>query len=322
MSAIRKRVSEILEPGGSRDKLSKRVDLFLILLVTLNVLDVIIESVREIHDKYHEPLLWFEFFSIFVFSVEYLLRVWSCVDVNKDDPRPHWRQRLAYFFTPMALIDLVAILPFYLSLFITLDLRFLRVLRILRIFKLTRYSKAMQLIFNIFQEERNSFVAAFSILFTLLIIAASGIYLIEHNVQPDEFGSIPEAMWWAMATLTTVGYGDVTPITAGGKVFGGMITIISMGMVALPAGILAGGFNSQMHRRHQKFNVLLKEVLRDGVISDQEWQDIEVLRKELDLDIEEANLLIQLSEARRQNLTQCPNCGCALHTGRRESDPK
>lgn len=320
MSETRRRLTHILQPSTGKDRVGTIVDVFLIILILLNVIDVVLESVKEFHDEYRVEMFWFELFSIVVFTIEYALRLWTCVDLDEQDARPHWKQRLSYFCTPMALIDLLAILPFYLSLFVTLDLRFLRVVRILRIFKLTRYSMAMQLILAVFREEKNSFVAAFSILLTLLIIAASGIYLIEHDVQPDEFGSIPRAMWWAMATLTTVGYGDVTPITAGGKFFGGMITIISMGMVALPAGILASGFNMQMHRRQQKFNVLLKEMLRDGIVTDQEWTDLEVLRKELDLDEEEAELLIQLSEARTRQAQECPHCGGTLHPGRRKED--
>lgn len=179
---------------------------------------------------------------------------------------------------------------------------------------------AIQLIFRVFREEQRSFIAAFSILFSLLIIAASGIYLIEHDVQPDEFGSILEAMWWAMATLTTVGYGDVTPITHGGKFFGGLVTIVSMGMVALPAGILASGFNAQMQRRRQKFNVLLKQILQDGLVTEQEWSDLEALRTQLGLDKEEAELLIALSEARKDQQPKCPHCGGLLHPLRREED--
>lgn len=313
MPTIRKRVAQILQPGGSQDRLGTIVDLFLIALILLNVLDVILESDRAFRSDYHAQLYWFELFSIIVFSIEYFLRVWSCIDVTPADTRPFWKQRLAYLFTPMALIDLVAILPFYLSLFITLDLRFLRVIRVLRVFKLTRYSKAMQLILAVFKEEKSSFIAAFSILLTILIISASGIHLIEHDVQPDKFGNIQQSMWWAMATLTTVGYGDVVPITAGGKFFGGLITIVSMGMVALPAGILASGFNMQMQRRQQKYTVLLKEILHDGVVTSEEWSDLEALRKNLDLDEEEAELLIQLTEARRQQVQNCPHCGGSLY---------
>jgi len=320
MSAFRKQVAQLLEPGRNKGKLGGYVDIFLIALISLNVLSVILGSVRDIHVRYETELLWFEYFSIAVFSVEYVLRIWSCVDVLEDDNRPHWRQRVAYFFTPMALIDLLAILPFYLGLFVDLDLRFLRVVRILRIFKLTRYSVAMQMIFKVFREKMHAFVAAFSILFTLLIIAASGIYLIERDVQPDEFGSIVHAMWWAMATLTTVGYGDVTPITPGGKFFGGLITIISMGMVALPAGLLASGFHNQIQRRQQKFNILLNEKLEDGYVTDEEWRELEALRQELELDEEEAELLIKLSEARNREAPTCPHCGKQLHPLRRKED--
>ena len=320
MPTVREKVALLLQPNRYEHKLSGYVDVFLIVLICLNVIEVILDSVESFHREYAEQLLWFEYFSIAIFTLEYLLRIWTCIDLDESDSRPYLKQRLAYICTPMALIDLLAIIPFYLSLFVSLDLRFLRVVRILRVFKLTRYSVAMQLLLQVFKDEQRSFVAAFSILFTLLIIAASGIYVIEHEVQPDKFGSIPEAMWWAMATLTTVGYGDVTPITPGGKFFGGLITIVSMGMVALPTGILASGFNMQMKRRQQKFTVLLKQILRDGIVTEQEWADLEVLRKELDLDKEEAELIIQLSEARKQNMPECPHCGEVLHPARREED--
>lgn len=316
----RLRIAEILQSERPTDKISTYVDWFLIALITLNVLDIILVSVPQFHNAYRTQLIWFELFSIMIFTVEYLLRIWSCVDVDENDTRPHWRVRLSYFFSPMALIDLLAILPFYLSLFIAIDLRFLRVVRILRVFKLTRYSMAMQLIISVFKEEMDSFIAAFSMLITLMVIAASGIYLIENDVQPEHFGSIPQAMWWAMATLTTVGYGDVTPITAGGKFFGGVITVASMGMVALPAGILASGFNVQMQKRQQKFSLLLKDVLRDGVVTDKEWNDLELLRKELDLSKEESELIIQLAESKKQLPAACPNCNEPLHPMRRDED--
>lgn len=317
---LRRRAAEILQPERPTDRWSTYVDWFLIVLITLNVADVVLESVPQFRNAYRTQMHWFELFSIAVFTVEYMLRMWCCVDVAANEKRPHWRVRLAYFISPMALIDLVAILPFYLSFFIAIDLRFLRVIRILRVFKLTRYSMAMQLILSVFREEMSSFVAAFSMLLTLLVMAASGIYLIEHDIQPEHFGSIPQAMWWAMATLTTVGYGDVTPITAGGKFFGGAITVISMGMVALPAGILASGFNIQMQRRQQKFNILLKDILRDGIVTDTEWNDLELLRKELDLDKEESELLIQLAENKKQASVDCPHCGNTVHPLRRGDD--
>ena len=134
------------------------------------------------------------------------------------------------------------------------DKRYLRVVRLLRVFKLSRYSRAMQLLLNVFKEERLSLFAAFSVLFIIMLVAACAMYTLEKDVQPEHFSSIPQAMWWALVTLTTVGYGDVTPVTDLGRLFGGLITIVGIGVVALPADILASGFSEQLSRRRQFFN--------------------------------------------------------------------
>ncbi len=149
----------------------------------------------------------------------------------------------------------------------------------------------------------------FSVLIMLLILASSGIYLIEQEIQPHAFGSIPDAMWWAMATLTTVGYGDVTPITPMGKFFGGCITIVGVGMVALPAGILASGFAAQLHRRRQEFEDNLHAVYEDGLLSDEEEQQLEELRCRLGLSQEDTEQLSKVYVRKlTHNLRQCPHC--------------
>jgi voltage-gated potassium channel len=148
--------------------------------------------------------------------------------------------------------------------FFSVDLRFLRALRLVRVFKLTRYSSSMTLLLKVLRDEAQSFGAAFFILIIVLIFASSGIYLFEHEVQPESFGNIPQAVWWSVSTLATVGYGDVIPFTVGGKIFGIVIMIIGIGIVALPAGILASAFSEQMRLRRVEYEELAQEILEDS----------------------------------------------------------
>ena len=216
--------------------------------------------------------------------------------------------------SPLAIIDLLAIAPFYLAFFVSMDLRFLRVLRLLRIFKLTRYSSAMTMLLDVFREEASAFFAGFFILIVLLVLAASGAYLVEHETQPEKFGSIPDAMWWAMATLTTVGYGDVTPVTPFGKLFGACVTVIGIGMAALPAGILASGLADQLRRKREALAEQYRHALEDGVIDADEEAALESLRKDLGLSKTLANEV--LSDLHRKkasvNARRCPHCGGTL----------
>lgn len=305
----RKRLAKLLDVGVAGDLVSRIVDVFLIGLISLNVMAIVLESVPSLALQYAAQFHWFEIVSVALFTFEYGLRVWSAPDLADQRFRRSIWGRVRYVLTPAALIDLLAILPFYLGIFLNLDMRFLRVVRLFRIFKLTRYSTTMGLILNVFRDEAASFVGAFFLLFVLLILTASGIYLIEHDVQPKNFGSIPAAMWWAMATLTTVGYGDVTPFTPWGKLFGGFITVIGIGMVALPAGILASGFSEQLRQRREKYSDQLDTAIEDGVVSVEEESDLERLRRELGIDSQDAAVL-RKSSLRRvpHNILECPHC--------------
>lgn len=306
---MRKKVALALDGYVHNSPVSGFLNYALTLLILLNVLAVLLGTVHSIKLDYGDWLYKFEIFSVVVFTVEYILRVWSCVDLDEYQGNKPWKQRMSYMLSPMSIIDLVAILPFYLQYFFAIDLRFLRVLRILRVFKLTRYFGAVQLLYKVLRDERHALFAAFSILFITLIVSSSGIYLIEREIQPDKFGSIPAAMWWAMATLTTVGYGDVTPVTPGGKLFGGIITIAGMGMVALPTGIIVSGFSEQLRLRRQKFTALVKQVLEDDVVTGSELKELELLRRSLDLSKEEADLLMKLNGLRKSNEgNRCPHC--------------
>jgi voltage-gated potassium channel len=236
------------------------VDIGLMTLISLNVLAVILQSVPTLDARFHEYFQAFEIFSVAIFTLEFALRLWVCIERPEYGRRGPMMGRMRYSLTPMALIDLFAILPFYLSALGGLDLRFLRVVRLIRLLKLARYSIAMQALLDALRAEADKLAAGFVLLFVLFVLAASGIHLLERDVQPEAFGSIPDAMWWAMATLTTVGYGDVVPITPWGRVFGGCITLIGVGMVALPAGIIASGFSERL-RQPVDYNALLDIVL-------------------------------------------------------------
>lgn len=312
----RERVYQILELAGSKDRVSRWYDYFLVALIAGNIVAIILESVESIFVRFEAQFFWFEVFSVAVFTVEYLTRLWACVE-NPDGRYKGLAGRLKFAATPMAVIDLLAILPFFLVMFFSLDLRFLRALRLLRIFKLTRYSASMALLLKVLRDEAQSFGAAFFILIIVMIFASSGIYLFEHEAQPEAFSNIPEAFWWSVATLTTVGYGDVTPITVGGKMFGVAIMIIGIGMVALPAGILASAFSEQMRLRRMEYEELAMDVLGDGHVSHEEQQEMARARAALGLNDEDAEKIfsrIAREEFRKKGV--CPHCQKPLYNRR------
>ena len=312
---IRKRAAELLEQGHYNDRPSRVLNVLLILLISLNVVAIILESESDIYLRFERAFWVFEVLSVLVFTVEYLVRVWSAIDFEEAHDKRPVIGRLRYILSPMALIDLLAILPFYLSLYISFDLRFLRVVRMLRLLKLTRYSPALGALLDVIQREAEALLAAFVMLLLMLVFSAGGIYLLESHIQPETFGSIPKSMWWAMVTLTTVGYGDVVPITPGGKVFAGLIGLIGIGMIAVPAAILASGFAESIRERRRKYNESIQDLLRDGILDEQNRWHLEGLRRDLGLRSDEALQLIHgmLQQARQTSLSNCPNCGHALH---------
>ncbi|MCG8412797.1 MAG: ion transporter [Pseudomonadales bacterium] len=310
MGNFRLRVAEILEGRRLRDPVARAIDLGLIGLIVLNVIAIALESVPSLMQAYQRQFFILEVFSVFVFSIEYIARVWSCVELRGHNRSHSILTRLKFMTTPMVLVDLLAILPFYITFLIGVDLRFLRVMRLLRIFKLTRYSEAMTTMFEVLQEEKSVLVAAAFIMFILVVLASSGIYLIEQDVQPDVFGSIPAAMWWSIVTLTTVGYGDVTPITAGGKAFGALVAIVGVGMVAMPAGILASGFANAFRRRRVSFEQELQIALEDGELSEAECESLKRIQAELGVSEEDAEHLLRFALRQLNGASlQCPKCG-------------
>ena len=314
-------VYNVLQNDEHDTLVSRSVDYFLIFLIMANVTAVIAESVDQWYYPYQEYFTLFENFSIVVFSIEYLLRLWSVAEAKPDNTT--WRQRWEWLKSPSALIDLIAIAPAFLNFFVTIDLRFLRILRLFRILKLTRYFASMRILLVVISKEKGSFQAVIFILIIMIVTASSGIYLVENHAQPEEFESIPKAMWWAVVTLTTVGYGDVIPVTNAGKILGAIITILGVGLAALPAGILATGLANELAQRRDELEQDFREQLIESdfdLVQNQAM--IDKIRRELGLDREQAQDIVlqvlreQELERREKEVSKakkfCPHCGEAL----------
>ena len=234
-------------------------------LILLNVAAVIIETVQPIYEKYHPFFDAFEIISVIIFSIEYIIRVWACTALEKYK-HPVWG-RLKYMVSLGAIIDLLAILPFYLPLIMASTdgriLRILRLFRLFRIFKMGRYSMAFNLISVVMKKRKAELTVSLTLLVMMLIFASTLMYYIESDANPDGFQSIPQTMWWGVATLTTVGYGDVYPITPLGKFLAGIIAILGVGLFALPAGIIASGFESELSNKKKEEGTKSENYFRD-----------------------------------------------------------
>ncbi|MGB3617686.1 MAG: potassium channel family protein [Catalinimonas sp.] len=240
---LKQRVFSLLSNADGRDRSQRRIESAIGVLILLNIVAIILESFEGVGTRYAAWFFSFEAMSVTVFSVEYLARLWVA-DLEHAELTP-WRARLRFVTSTLGLIDLLAILPFFLPLFFTLDLRVLRALRLfrlLRILKLNRYSNALRLVGQVFHERRADLLLTVFVTFVLMLFSSTLMYFIEHDEQPEAFPNILGSFWWAVATLTTVGYGDVYPITPLGKMVGGVIALLGIGLVALPTGILSSAF--------------------------------------------------------------------------------
>lgn len=290
----------------SHSRFSNIIYYSLMALILITVISVILESDDEIYFKYKTFFWYLEVITLSLFSVEYLLRVWSCAE---DKQYSGAKGRIKYIFTPMALVDLLAVLPVWFGLFIYRDLMILRSIRLIRVFKLTRYSRSMSLLLTVLKQESANIFSAFFVLLILIIIAATGMHLVEGNTQVA-YSTIPKAIWWATVTLTTVGYGDVVPITAAGKLFGIIILISGIGMAALPAGILASGFTKELNRRKERFKNQVIYVFKDGVIEKNEYQKLHKFAFDLGISNQEIKTIIWEIKQKQLKVTEikCPHC--------------
>lgn len=256
-SSFRRQVYDLVEFVPHEDAPDRTVDWFdwsMIALIVANTISVCLESVPEIHARHSRTLYIFEVFSIAVFTIEYVLRLWSCT-INPRYAHPLWG-RLRMLISPMALIDLLAIAPFYYQLLSSgqADLRFmlsLRLFRMLRVMKIGRYSAALAMLGRVIRNRRDELAAMTLVLAVVLVVSGGLMYYAENDTQPEVFTSIPHSLWWAVVTLTTIGYGDAYPKTGIGKLLGGIIAVCGIGFVALPTAIVSAGFAEELGKRRQ-----------------------------------------------------------------------
>lgn len=252
----RRKVYQLMNPVRSGDPLARAIEIGLLVLIFINILAILLESVPELNALYANAFFLLEVFSITIFSVEYILRVWSCVE-NPIYKKP-LLGRLRYMSTGMALVDLFAILPFYLA-FLPIDLRLLRMIRFFRVFrllKIARYLKALNLIQTVLSERKEQIYLSVMFIFFLLVIVSTLMFYVENDAQPEVFSSIPASMWWGIETLTTVGYGDMLPVTFYGRVLGGIISVLGIGLFALPAGILSSGLTEHLQKSQKQGKII------------------------------------------------------------------
>jgi len=292
-SHIRLRTMQILDKGDETDLASLWCDRFITLLVLLNVLSVVLESVPALQAAHGEFFTRFEMVSLVLFSVEYVLRFWSNGARYTESQGGTARGRREYVLGFHGIVDFLATAPFYLQYLVPgLDLRVLRTLRLIRVLKLSHYSSAIEDLLSAIRSEARAFFATLYILLIAILLSSSLMYFAESAHQPEKFASIPDAMYWAIITLTTVGYGDVSPITWIGKIISVITAFLGVCTVAMLTGIVASAFSNQLARRKVIFETELREALADGELSEQEQRQLESLKLEFNLSDDQVQALM------------------------------
>lgn len=291
------RLYQILEKGEEHDRASLWMDRFLTALVLLNITAVIIESVPSIDRVYGNLLFIFEATSVGIFTLEYVARIWCAPARQQLSPNAERKQYILSFH---GLVDLVAVLPFYLQILLPgADLRVLRVLRLLRVLKLSHYSSAIEDLYEAIRAERRSFLATLYILLIVILLSASLMYFAENDAQPEKFATIPHSIYWAVITLTTVGYGDVSPVTPIGQALSLITAFLGVCTVAMLTGIVASSFANQITRRRVIFEQELRNAYADGVLDEEEIRILNALKEKFDLSDEQVASLT--AKVQREN---------------------
>lgn len=305
----RERWYSLIEGGFSGSRAAWWIAAVLVVLILLNALAVILGSDHVHFTQYRSAFHLFEVLSIAVFTVEYLLRAWVAPENPAYGGAPASAARLRYLASPVAVVDLLAILPAYLGLLFVIDLRYLRLLRLLRLLKLTHYFRGLGIFISVVQAESRTLLSGVFTMAILVVVAASLMYGVEHVAQPESFGSIGESLWWAVVTMTTVGYGDVTPVTTPGRILAALIMLLGVGIVALPAGILAARFAEELQARRDQLAARLDLAMMDGSVNQAEREELARLGDELGISRETLERMLHTEALRHLVVPTCPHCG-------------
>jgi len=291
---------EVLD-GSPKHILSRYVEWAITVVVLVNCSAVILDSIPEVHADYKDFFHELEFWSVMFFTFEYVLRVWSLGAKFTTAEGGAWKGRKGYVFSPFGLIDFFATMPFYMHVFFpTLDLRILRVLRLLRILKLSKYNTALQDLFAAINSERRAFGSAAFLLLIATIVSASLMHFAEGHEQPQHFGSIPHAIYWAIVTITA-GYGNVEPVTKAGEIIALLTGFLGVCMAAIMTGIVASAFSNQMSRKKAAYQSQLRQVLADGVVSDAERESLRRLQQQFRLSDAQVQAMIDEHHAEQSS---------------------
>jgi voltage-gated potassium channel len=297
---MRRRAYEIMD-GAVPDKYSHFVEVFVALLVVANVIGIILESVPDIHEAYEAYFHAFDLFSVAVFSVEFVMRVWSYGEKYlHDEDGSEWKGRKEYLFSFYGIIDFISTVPFYLQLILPgADLRVLRMFRLLRIFKLSRYNSAFDDMVAAVKAERDSFSSAVFLLFISCLLFSSLIYIIEGHEQPEIFPSIPAAMHWFVITIVS-GWGNVDPVTFVGTILVIFTQILSIALAAILTGVVSTAYTAQVERRQAMYEMEVRSVLADGVVTEEELAKLKIMQAKLGMtDDQVAAIAAQIEEEKK-----------------------
>ena len=290
MKSIQLKIYKILD-GSVHERAARYCEVFIAAVVVLNVVAIILESVHELHEAYEVYFHAFDVVSVMIFSVEYVLRVWSYGVKYAKEEGGAWRGRKEYLFSFYGLIDFFGTLPFYLQLLLPgLDLRFLRLFRLLRIFKLSRYNSALSDLAEAVRTERDSFASAMFLLLISCLLCSSLIYIAEGHLQPDVFPSIPATMKWYLLTIIS-GWGNVDPVSMVGVVLVVLTQVLGIALAAILTGVVATAYTTQVERREVLFEIQIREVLEDGIVTEEERLKLEELKAKLGMSDEKVEAI-------------------------------
>ena len=245
MASLKKRIFEIIQIGNRKDFISSAFDFFIVVVIVLNLFVTLFQTFDE-SAPYAAALNWIELITIIIFTIEYVLRIWTADLLYPE--KPYWKAALAFIFSLYGLIDLLTFFPYYLPVIFPMGavaFRMFRVIRIFRLFRINAQYDAFNVIINVLNDKKNQLISSICLILIFMIAASLCMYSLEHEAQPEQFANAFSGIWWSVSTLLTVGYGDIYPITTLGKLMAIVISFLGVGMVAIPTGIISAGFVEQ-----------------------------------------------------------------------------